>query len=155
MKNAGIYDDILYHEVPEYPNHPRMSRENRAAQFAPFAALTGYDDMIVEEARIVDNKIELSEEEIDQLGQKLNLISDAIRAGSRPTVSVTRFVPDRNKAGGRYETFVEQVKNVDMLRQKLVLARTEGYGQSNVEIDLNDILEIRGELVDYMDNAIV
>ncbi len=50
---------------------------------------------------------------------------------------------------------MEQVKNVDMLRQKLVLARTEGYGQSNVEIDLNDILEIRGELVDYMDNAIV
>ena len=62
-----IYADIIDLPHHQSPTRPHMSLYDRAAQFAPFAALTGYDDMVAEEARIVDNKIELSETEIDRL----------------------------------------------------------------------------------------
>ena len=59
-------------------------------------------------------------------------------------------IPDPLKAGGRYETVTDQIKRIDVARGKVILRKTEGYGKSNVEIDIRDILEIRGELVDYM-----
>ena len=149
-----VYGDIIDHPHWQSPTRPHMSLYDRAAQFAPFAALTGYDDMVSEEARLVDNKIELGDAELEKLNQKLNLINDVIRDGLHPTVSITYFVPDPLKAGGKYDTVEDQIKNVDTVKGKLVLMRTEGYGHMNVEIDLRDILEIRGELVDYLDDAI-
>ena len=149
-----IYADIIDHPHWQSPTRPHMSLYDRAAQFAPFAALTGYDDMVSEEARLVDNKIELGDTELEKLNQKLILINDVIRDGLHPTVSITYFVPDPLKAGGKYDTVEDQIKNVDTVKSKLVLMRTEGYGHMNVEIDLRDILEIRGELVDYLDDAI-
>ena len=149
-----VYADIIDHPHWQSPTRPHMSLYDRAAQFAPFAALTGYDDMVSEEARLVDNKIELGDAELEKLNQKLNLINDVIRDGLHPTVSITYFVPDPLKAGGKYDTVEDQIKIVDTVKGKLVLMRTEGYGHMNVEIDLRDILEIRGELVDYLDDAI-
>ena len=126
-----------------------MSLYDRAAQFAPFAALSGYDDMISEEARLVGNRIELSEEEINQLNRKLSVIIDAIDDGTKPEISVTYFIPDDLKAGGRYETVTEKIRNVDMAEEKIILQKKVGKGGSYETIRLTDILDIHGELVDY------
>ena len=145
-----VYKNIIYLPHHESKKHPPMSLYDRAAQFAAYKALSGYEDMVAEEARTVDNKIELTEEELDGLNQKLNLINDVIRDGVRPMLAITYFIPDPLKAGGMYETVTDQIKRIDVARGKVILRKTEGYGKSNVEIDIRDILEIRGELVDYM-----
>ena len=140
-----VYADIIDHPHWESKTRPHMSLYDRAAQFSPFAALTGYDDMVNEEARIVGKRIEPGEDELERLDRELSIIHDAIKRGTFPEVSVTYFVPDPLKEGGRYETSVEQVKKVDTVRGKLVLMRTEGQkGPENrhVEIDLRDIPEI-------------
>ena len=153
-KNGRIvYADIIDHPHWQSPTRPHMSLYDRAAQFAPFAALTGYDDMVNEEARLVDQKIELGEAALELLNQKLNLINDVIRDGVTPTLTITYFVPDLLKAGGRYDTITEEIKRIDVARGKVVLVRTEGYGKTNVEISISDILEITGELVDYLDEV--
>jgi len=128
-----------------------MSLYDRAAQFAPFAALSGYDDMISEEARLVGNRIELSEEEINQLNRKLSVIIDAIDDGTKPEISVTYFIPDELKAGGRYETVTKKIRKVDMVEEKIILQKKVGKGGSYETIRLADILDIHGELVDYLD----
>ena len=127
-----VYADIISHPHHVSDHHPQMSLYDRAAQFAPFAALPGYDDMIAEEARPVARRIELSEEEQEQLNQKLNLISDAIAAGTKPVVSITIFIPDLLKDGGRYETVTEKI----------------GIAGSYESLRMADILEIHGTLVD-------
>ena len=142
---ALVYADIIDHPHWQSPVRPHMSLEDRAAQFAPFAALTGYADMVSEEARTVDRRIDLSDQEIEELSQQLTLLSESLREGVRPAASVTFFVPDPLKAGGTYETRTEQIKGIDSARGKLILARTEGYGGSYAEIDLKDILEIQME----------
>ena len=86
------YFEILSREHPTSKKHPRMSRMNRAAQFAPFAALTGYEESIEETARLTDHRIELSEYEIEELNAKLNFIQEHIK--ERPEVTITYFQPD-------------------------------------------------------------
>ena len=140
-----VYADIIDHPHWQSKTRPHMSLYDRAAQFSPFAALTGYDDMVNEEARIVDRRIEPGEDELDRLDRELSVIHDAINNGTFPEVSITYFVPDPLKEGGRYETSVEQIKKIDTVRGKLVLMRTEGAkgpGNRHVEIDMRDILEI-------------
>ena len=153
-KAREVYADIIDHPRWQSPTRPHMSLYDRAAQFAPFSALTGYDDMVNEEARTVDQKIELDETALEGLNQKLNLVNDVIRDGIHPTLSITYFVPDPLKAGGRYDTVTEEIRKIDVVRGKVVLMRTEGKAGINVEIDINNILEIHGELVDYLDDTI-
>ena len=138
-----VYADIFRHPHWQSPARPSMSLYDRAAQFAPFAALTGYEDMIGEEARITDRRIEPGEAEADALNETLARLQAALRKGEKPTVSITRFVPDPLKAGGKYETITDAVKRIDTVRGRIVLVRTEGYGDRNIEISLPDILEIR------------
>jgi hypothetical protein len=146
-----VYADIfnLPHHVSDH--HPPMSLHDRAAQFAPFAALSGYDDMIGEEARLVDNRIELSVEETERLNRKLALIASVIAEGQKPEVSVTYFIPDPLKAGGRYETVRERVRKVDAAEQVIVLAEKVGKAGSFRTVRISDILEIHGDPVDHMD----
>ena len=150
-KTAMEYDDIIGMEHPVSKRHRPMPLEARAAQFAPFAALSGYDDMISEEARLVGNRIELSEEEINQLNRKLSVIIDAIDDGTKPEISVTYFIPDELKAGGRYETVTEKIRKVDMAEEKIILQKKVGKGGSYETIRFADILDIHGELVDCLD----
>ena len=89
-----VYGDVIDHPHWESLTHPPMSLYDRAAQFSPFAALSGYDDMIDEEVRMVDNRIELSEEEMEELNRKLSQIDETISSGIRPLITVTYFVPD-------------------------------------------------------------
>ena len=140
-----VYGDIIDHPHWESPTHPPMSLYDRAAQFAPFAALSGYDDMIDEEARLVDNKIELSEEELEELNRKLGLIDETISHGIRPVVTITYFVPDPLKPGGLYQTVTEKARRVDAIHGVIQLDRKVTIAESYMEIQIKDILAIQPE----------
>jgi hypothetical protein len=102
----GRYDDIIDHPHHVSQVHPRMSLRNRAAQFSPFAALTGYDDQIAEAARLTDRRVELTEAEAEEIGRQLG------RLGRGDGVELTYFLPDDRKAGGRYVTERVTVRQV-------------------------------------------
>ncbi len=104
------YDDIidLPHHVSE--RHPQMSMYNRAAQFAPFAALTGHDAAITEAARLTDAELELSESDAEVLNRKLAYLQSL---DEKPTISVTYFVPDDRKKGGSYHTTSGIIKRIE------------------------------------------
>ena len=140
-----VYADIIGHPHWESPVHPPMSLYDRAAQFAPFAALTGYEDMIDEEARQADNKIELSEEELEGLNRELGQIDEEIRQGNPPVITVTYFIPDPLKAGGIYETVTEKVRRVDPAAGTIRLDRKATAAGTWMEIRIEDILHIREE----------
>ena len=141
------YADILALPHHQAENRPHMSMHDRAAQFSPFAALTGFDGVIAETGRITDRKIELSESQKLLLDQKLTLIDDVIQDGYRPVVTVVYFVPDALKAGGSYRKFIGKVRQVESIERKLVfLAANERSGGK--EISINSILEIHGEVVE-------
>lgn len=95
-----------------------MSNMNRAAQFAPFAALTGYEESIAETARLTDRRIELSEYEIEELNAKLNFIQDHIK--EHPKVTVTYFQPDDRKEGGTYVTVTGKVRKIDEVNRVII-----------------------------------
>ena len=105
------YDDVINRQHPTSKKHPRMSRMNRAAQFAPFAALTGYEESIEETARLTDRRIELSEYEMEELNAKLNFIQEHIK--ERPEVTITYFQQDERKEGGAYLTVIGKVRRID------------------------------------------
>lgn len=113
------YDDII--ELPHHVSkrHIPMSTENRAAQFAAFAALTGYEDAIDETGRLTEDMIELDEDEIQLLDEKMNYILAHI--GERPSVSFEYFVPDEKKQGGRYKVCHGIVKKIDEYKKIVVM----------------------------------
>ena len=146
------YADIIHLPHHKAPNRPHMSLYDRAAQFSPFAALTGFDSVIAETARLTDRKVELSESEKILLDQKLTLIDEVIQDGYHPVVTVVYFVPDALKAGGSYQKFIGKVRQVEPVERKLVfLAANERSGGKEIGID--SILEIHGELVDDTDEV--
>ena len=113
------YEDILYLLRPVSKRHQPMSLLNRAAQFAPFAALTGYEDAVAESARRTSPRLFLSEDQMNDLNQQLSRITQKI--AQRPHVSVTYFQPDNKKHGGTYLTFEGSVKKVDEINRQLVM----------------------------------
>ena len=117
------YFEILSREHPTSKKHPRMSRMNRAAQFAPFAALTGYEESIEETARLTDRKIELSEYEIEELNTKLSFIQEHIK--ECPEVTITYFQPDERKEGGKYITVTGKVRRIDEANKFVILENGE------------------------------
>lgn len=113
------YDDIinLPHHVSK--KHPQMSLHDRAAQFSPFAALTGHKAAINETARLTDEKQILSEDVIAKLNEQLNLIKENI--GANPIVTITYFVPDDKKSGGAYISNTGVVKKINEYNHTVVL----------------------------------
>ena len=113
------YDDIinLPHHVSK--KHPPMSLHDRAAQFSPFAALTGHKAAINEAARLTDKKQILSEDVIAKLNEQLNLIKENI--GTNQTVTITYFVPDDKKSGGAYISHTGVVKKIDEYNHTVIL----------------------------------
>ena len=148
-----LYADIINLPHHELTTRQRMPRINRAASFSPFAALTGYDEMVNEEARYVDQQIEQDEASLELLNQKLTLIADVIEDGMKPTVSITYFEPDTLKAGGKYVTATEKIKKIDPVARKVILMKKSGVAGLNATIDIDRITEIHGDLVDYMDDG--
>ena len=141
-KDPHRYDDML--DLPHHRSstRPHMSISNRAAQFSPFAALTGYDAEIKETARLTNEKIELSENEKDRLDKKQRIIAEHL--DQRPTVSITHFVPDAKKAGGAYVTDTGVVKRIDMLEQKIIFYAENGVSDGH-SILIDGIVEINCE----------
>ncbi len=113
------YDDIINLPRPISKKHRPMAIENRAAQFAPFAALTGYDDAVEETARLTDRRIDLTEEMKAELDEVMMQILN--REGSERKVKVTYFVPDMLKDGGEYVTKTVTVRRIDMITRELIL----------------------------------
>lgn len=131
----GDYNDIIHLPHPEPKNHPRMPMEARAAQFAPFAALTGYDAVISETARQTDRQEVLDEEQQQLLNRQFLLLLEHI--AEHPTVTITYFVADEKKAGGSYQSVTGSVKRYDDYLQQLIMS--DGH-----QIPLHDIFEIKG-----------
>ena len=123
------YRDII--NLPHHVSstHPQMSMHNRAAQFSPFAALTGYDDAIEETARLTDSRIELTEAEEDEISRKLSHLKRGDIA------ELTWFVPDKRKAGGRYNTERMVIRQVVAEEGKVLLMD----GRS---LDIKDIIDV-------------
>lgn len=131
-----------YREIIDFPHHvsktrPQMPMSDRAAQFAPFAALTGYDAAIKETGRLTDERIELDEEALTALDLKYQLLMDALN--EEPEIEITYFKPDERKSGGEYVTVIGAVKKVDDFEQRITM-------QDGTKISMDDVLSIDGEL---------
>lgn len=115
----GKYDDIIHTPWPRPTKRARMSLEDRAAQFAPFAALTGYDAVLAETARLTQNPVFLTEESLEELNAQLRRAQ--ARLDEQPGVRMTVYYEDENKAGGRFETVVGNLRKIDCYLGGLVL----------------------------------
>lgn len=124
------YDDIIGLPRPKSKHEP-MPMSDRAAQFSPFAALTGYGDAIDETARLTDHRIELSEEERTELDYKQQYLSTL----DSPTVTVTYFVPDERKSGGAYVTHTGALKRIDEVERAMVFA-------DGTRVDMDEVVGI-------------
>lgn len=107
------YDDIINLQNPTSPTHPRMSLYDRAAQFSPFAALTGHEEAIAETARLTEEKMELSEDEAERLNEKLREVQRHLKTDEVVPVAMTYFEPDEKKSGGTYVSRTGNVKRID------------------------------------------
>lgn len=112
-----------------------MSQSNRAAQFAPFAALTGHDASIREAARLTDKKIELDDKSQEILNAKLNLLKDHLK--ERPEITVTYFVPDAKKDGGAYVDYSGTIRVIDEIENSLIFT-------DRTSINIEMVFDIHG-----------
>ena len=131
--SKGKYDDII--NMPHHisKKHPRMSLENRSAQFASFAALTGYEDEVEETARITDKRIEITDEIKSTINMRLQIIQEKIN--TKPKVTIKYFIPDNKKEGGSYKTVTSNVLKIDQYKKLVVL-------KDNTKIFISDIINI-------------
>ena len=120
MSEHGKYDDIINLGHPTSKKHPRMPIRDRAAQFAPFSALVGYDEAVEETARVTDDMIEQSEEMMAILNEKLSSLKEHI--SRRPSVAVTYFIPDERKSGGRYVIARGQLVKINDFARSITLS---------------------------------
>ncbi len=137
MAERFPYEDIV--DLPHHVSrkHPQPTMADRAARFAPFAAITGYEEMVLEEARITDDRIELDENSKAALNEKLNMILEFI--DEQPEVSITYFEPDMRKAGGAYITVIGTVKRIDEYEHLVIM--TDGK-----KINIDEIYNLQSEL---------
>lgn len=130
------YKDIINLTRPQ-SKHPHLRIDSRAAQFAPFAALTGYDNAVKETARLTKRKIELNDELKEIINNKLNYIEKNIK--DKNIISVTYFIKDEKKDGGRYENYSGIIKRINNVEEYIKF-------EDNKIINFNDILSVDGEV---------
>ena len=130
---SNKYDDIinLPHHVSK--KHPQMSLESRSAQFAPFAALVGYEEAINETGRLTFDKKDFDEEYKTILDSRLQIIIDNIKL--KPKLKITYFKKDLKKDGGNYITIIENIEKIDEYRGVIIL-------KNNKEISIDNIIDI-------------
>ena len=144
--NKNSKDEHRYDDIINLPHHvsttrPRMSVIDRAAQFSPFAALTGHEEAIKETARLTENKIVLNEDEIAILQEKLRFIQEQLP--DCPEIQITYFKPDANKEGGSYLNKLGRVKKINAFERMVVM-------EDNVRIAIEDIVSIDGDKFDTL-----
>lgn len=134
---SSQYDDIIDmpHHVSE--KHVQMSMMNRAAQFAPFAALTGYESAIKETARVTDEFIELDDNSKDILDVKLQILQENI--ANHPQVTIIYFQPDNKKEGGSYITCNNIIKKIDIYNKAIIML-------DETVIQISMIIDIKGDI---------
>ena len=130
---SGKYDDIIALPHPEPRTHPRMSLHDRAAQFSPFAALTGHSAAIAETGRLTDSRITLDESEMTRVDAALQRLRELLP--QEPVASITYFVPDERKAGGSYQTITGTARRIDTANGVLLLTDQRA-------IPIPDILDV-------------
>lgn len=128
---TGQYDDIIHLPHHVSSTRPRMSAIDRAAQFSPFAALTGYDASIKESARLTDARIELDDSQKEEIGEKLRLVTGQPDA----EIKVTYFLPDTKKTGGKYVLAAGTVKKVDEYKRMIIM----GGGK---QIPIDEVIDV-------------
>lgn len=138
MMKEDNYEDII--NLPHHTSkkYPRMSLEARSAQFAPFAALTGYDEVLIETARLTNERVEIDETIKVIIDSKLQIIKEHIM--EKPLITFMYFVPDLKKDGGKYVTVTGNVKKIDEYRNVLIL-------ENKTEIPISEIIDINGNIV--------
>ena len=136
MINNKNYDDIinLPHHISK--THKQMSIYDRAAQFSPFAALTGFESVIQETSRTTTQKIVLSENQVAVINEKLLILNECVE---QPLITITYFKKDKKKTGGKYQTIQGKIKNIDETNKILVL-------QDGTKILLNDLFDIKADI---------
>jgi len=139
---TGKYDDMIDMKNPTPTCRPRMAMVDRGAQFAPFAALTGYEAVVEEAARLTDSRLELSEDMKTILNDKIQVILENINI--EPFVTITYFVPDKRKAGGAYVDVSGIVEKIDEYERCVIL-------KDETKIPIEQIRAIEGEIFNGMD----
>ncbi len=130
------YKDIINLSRP-ISKRPKMSLEQRSAQFAPFAALTGYEGQIKETARLTNRRIEIDEEIKLVLDLKIQLIQEKIK--EQPEIEITYFIPDFKKEGGRYEVITNAIKKIDIYKNEIIMI-------DGTTIAIEEIIDVQSEI---------
>lgn len=142
MSNNDHYADIINRPHHISKVRPRMPMSDRAAQFAPFAALIGYESAIKETGRLTDEKIEFDEEALTALDVKIQILMDAL--DRTPEVTITYFKSDERKKGGTYLTVTGKVKKVAEYERLIVM-------QDGTSIRMDDIMNLSGEVFSHLE----
>lgn len=140
---SGKYDDIIDLPHKKSTTRPQLTMAQRAAQFSPFAALTGHGDAIKETARLTEKKIDLQHDCKERLNERLQLIREQLNA--EPEVTITYFLADDKKDGGMYVEATGRVKKIDEYAKTVLL-------HDGTRIPMDDIVDIEGSLFRCMDN---
>ena len=140
------YDDIINLPHHTSPTRPRMAMIDRAAQFSPFAALTGYDAAVKETARLTEDRVELDEYQKSALNDRLQILQE--RLSNTPVISITYFVPDERKSGGAYCTETGIIKKIDYYERTVIM-------RSGTHISIDEIIGIEGDLFNQIDGNII
>lgn len=141
MNNIHNYDDIKDKPYFKSTRHPHMSQIDRAAQFAPFAALTGHKEIMSETARLTDHKKILDENQLYILNLKLQEILQVLKY--HPLLQITYYVNDKKKDGGHYNTLTKRINKIDEYLHLLIL-------EDGIKIPIEDIYEL--DIIDKMNN---
>ena len=137
MAEKFPYEDIVNFPPNISKKHPQPTMMDRAARFAPFAAITGYEEMVLEEARITEEHIDLDEGALSLPNEKLNMIQEFL--DEEPEVTITYFEPDKRKSGGAYVSITGVVKRIDEYEHLVIM--TDGK-----KILIDDIFGLESEL---------
>lgn len=141
MAEKFPYEDIVNLPPHISKKHPQPTMKDRAARFAPFAAITGYEEMVLEEARVTEERIELDEGAVFMLNEKLSIILEFL--DEKPDVRITYFEPDKKKSGGAYVSIIGTVKRIDEYEQVVVM--TDGK-----KVRINEIFSLESQLFDSL-----
>ena len=141
MAERFPYEDIVNLPPHISKRHPQPTMIERAARFAPFAAITGYEEMVLEEARVTEERIELDEGTLAMLNEKLNIIHDSL--DSEPVIQITYFEPDKKKSGGAYVSVTGTVKRIDEYERLVIMS-------DGKKIRIDEIFGLEGKLFDSL-----
>lgn len=141
MAEKFPYEDIVNLPPHISKKYPQPTMMERAARFAPFAAITGYEEMVLEEARITEDRMDLDESTLAMLNEKLNIIQEFL--DKEPEVRITYFEPDKKKSGGAYVSVTGKVKRIDEYERLVIM--TDGK-----KICIDEIFGLESRLFDSL-----